>query len=74
MNNADKYRPIGLLSCFKKVFENILHNKIMEFLDNHKVMLMYQYILHVVEMGQPVGKSFDYLQRAVIPRQNESAF
>ena len=41
--DVTNYRPISLLSCFSKVFEKIMHNRIMEFLDKNNLLCDTQY-------------------------------
>ena len=40
---SDNYRPISLLSIFNKIFENILHQNLMKFLERHTILFMYQF-------------------------------
>jgi len=37
------YRPISLLSCFSKIFEKIMHCRILEFLDKNEILCDTQY-------------------------------
>ena len=37
------YRPISLLSCFSKIYERAMHNRLTNFLDDNKVLFESQY-------------------------------
>ena len=39
----ENYRPISLLNCFGKVFEKLIYIQMMNFIDKHKVLFIYQY-------------------------------
>ena len=39
----ENYRPINLLNCFGKVFEKLIYIQMMNFIDKHKVLFIYQY-------------------------------
>ena len=40
---TDNYRPISLLSCFNKIFEKLIHRRLISFLDSHDVIFKYQF-------------------------------
>ena len=37
------YRPISLLSIFNKIFEKVMHNRLVKFLDQHKIIFEHQF-------------------------------
>ena len=37
------YRPISLLSIFNKIFEKLMHNRLVKFLDQHKIIFEHQF-------------------------------
>ena len=39
----DNYRPISLLSCFGKIFERLIFNKMIKFIDKHKILYIKQF-------------------------------
>ena len=39
----NNYRPISLLPAFSKLFERIIYNKIMDFLNDHDILYSHQY-------------------------------
>ena len=41
--SLNNYRPISLLSSFSKIFERVMYNKIMKFLDNNDILYRHQY-------------------------------
>ena len=41
--SLNNYRPISLLSSFSKIFERIMYNKIMNFLDENDILYRHQY-------------------------------
>jgi len=41
--SLNNYRPISLLSSFSKIFERILYNKIMKFLESNNILYNHQY-------------------------------
>ena len=41
--DVSNYRPISLLSCFSKIFEKIMHNRILGFLDKNELLCDTQY-------------------------------
>ena len=42
-NDVKNYRPISLLSVFSKIYEKIMHNRVLEFLNNNKLLYESQY-------------------------------
>ena len=40
---SENYRPICLLRVFNKIFEKILHRKLMKFIESHNILFMYQF-------------------------------
>ena len=38
VNNPSNFRPISILSCFSKIFEQVLYNRPVKFLDKHNVI------------------------------------
>ena len=36
----ENYRPISLLSCIDKIFEKLLHKRLMNFIDKHKIIIL----------------------------------
>lgn len=41
--DVENYRPISLLSCFSKIYEKIMHNRIIDFLDTNGSLFESQY-------------------------------
>ena len=41
--DVSNYRPISLLSCFSKIYEKIMHNRVTEFLDKNNSLYDMQY-------------------------------
>ena len=39
----DNYRPISLLNCFNKIFERLLHSKLISFIEQHQILFIHQY-------------------------------
>lgn len=39
----ENYRPISLLSCIDKIFENLLHKRFMKFINKHKIIILNQF-------------------------------
>lgn len=39
----ENYRPIVLLSCFSKLFEKIIQNRILKFINSHKLLSQHQH-------------------------------
>ena len=37
------YRPISLLNCFNKIFESLIYNQMIKFIDKHKILYINQY-------------------------------
>ena len=37
------YRPISLLNCFNKIFERLIYNQMIKFIDKHKILYINQY-------------------------------
>ena len=37
------YRPISLLNCFNKIFERLIYEQMMKFIDKHKILYINQY-------------------------------
>ena len=42
-NLPNNYRPISLLNCFSKLFEKLIYNQMIKFIDKHKILYMNQY-------------------------------
>ena len=42
-NDPSNYRPISILICFAKIFENLLHKRLIKFFTKHNVMSPTQY-------------------------------
>ena len=40
---TENYRPISLLSAFNKIFEKLLHKRLISFIEKHKILFIYQY-------------------------------
>ena len=40
---TENYRPISLLSSFNKIFEKLLHKRLISFLEKHKLLFIHQY-------------------------------
>ena len=43
VNDPNNYRPISILTCFSKIFENLLHKRLSEFLNKNNVFIPTQY-------------------------------
>ena len=43
VNNPSNFRPISILSCFSKIYEQVLYNRLVKFLDKHNVITPTQY-------------------------------
>ena len=41
--NPSNYRPISLLNCFDKIFERLINNQLVNFINKHNVLFKYQY-------------------------------
>ena len=41
--DINNYRPISLLSCFSKIYEKIMHNRLTKFFDENKIIFRSQY-------------------------------
>ena len=39
----ENYRPISLLSCIDKIFEKIIHTRLMNFIDKHNIIILQQF-------------------------------
>ena len=39
----ENYRPISLLSCLDKIFEKLIHKRLMEFINKYKILILEQY-------------------------------
>ena len=39
----ENYRPISLLSCLDKIFEKLIHKRLMEFINKYKIIILEQY-------------------------------
>lgn len=39
----ENYRPIAILSCFSKLFERIIHNRIYKFINDHNLLSVHQH-------------------------------
>ena len=39
----DNYRPISLLNCLGKIFEKLIYNQMISFIEKHKIIYIYQY-------------------------------
>ena len=37
VNNPSNFRPISILSCFSKIYEQVLYNRLVKFLDKHVI-------------------------------------
>ena len=37
------YRPISLLNCFNKIFERLVYNQLIKFIEKHKILYLNQY-------------------------------
>ena len=42
-DNVENYRPISLLSSFSKIYEKVMHNRVIEFLDQNGTLYEMQY-------------------------------
>ena len=42
-NDVSNYRPISLLASFSKVYEKLMHNRVINFLDTHNLLCENQY-------------------------------
>ena len=43
VNNPSNFRPISIPSCFSKIYEQVLYNRLVKFLDKHNVITPTQY-------------------------------
>ena len=43
VNNPSNFRPISILSCFSKIYERVLYNRLVKFLAKHNVITPTQY-------------------------------
>ena len=43
VNNPSNLRSISILSCFSKIYEELLYNRLVKFLDKHDVITSTQY-------------------------------
>ena len=43
VNDPYNYRPISILTCFSKIFENLLHKRLSEFMNKNNVIIPTQY-------------------------------
>ena len=43
LENPGNWRPISLLSCVSKVFERIIHDSLITFLDTHNIITPHQF-------------------------------
>ena len=43
VKNPSNFRPISILSCFSKIYEQVLHNRLVKFLGKHNVITPTQY-------------------------------
>ena len=41
--NPNNFRPISILNCFSKILEKMIHQRILPFLDKHKILTPQQY-------------------------------
>ena len=41
--SPSNYRPISLLNCFNKLFEKLIYNQMINFIDKHKILYVNQY-------------------------------
>ena len=39
----ENYRPISLLSCLDKIFEKLIHKRLMIFINKYKILILEQY-------------------------------
>lgn len=42
-SNPSNYRPISILPCLSKIFENILHEQLSEFIESNKILSNHQF-------------------------------
>lgn len=43
LDNPNNYRPISLLSVFDKIFEKLVNQRLLDFLEKHKILYRYQF-------------------------------
>ena len=41
--DLNNYRPISILTCFTKIFEKVIFNRLLNFLNKHSVLVSNQY-------------------------------
>ena len=42
-DNPNNFRPISILNCFSKILEKMIHQRILPFLNKHKILTLQQY-------------------------------
>ena len=42
-NKYENYRPISVLSCFSKLFEKLMYNRLIDFIDKNQILSKHQY-------------------------------
>ena len=64
---TENYRPISLLSTFNKIFEKLLHKRLLSFIEKHKILFIFQYgfrklhstTLALIEITDKIKKHLD---------------
>ena len=41
--DLNSYRPVSILTCFRKIFEKVIFNRLLNFLNKHSVLVSNQY-------------------------------
>ena len=60
----NNYRPVSLLPFFSKLFERLMYNRLIDFINKHKLLYYYQFgfrkkSLHVLGISHIIGTNYN---------------
>lgn len=69
-DSVNIYRPISVLPVLNNIFERIIYNRLLDFLERHKVLYCYQYgFRRKICTGTPLNEIVNMVQCNLIDRQ-----